>query len=300
MTRAKPIAMAECVSVLRAHMPELVPTLDALVERFAGVVEACERDEFVRFLTLWNPPRLVRACSQLVCDTAEGPMLVRSYDHHPRLFDGVVLGSAWNDASVLAMTDCLWGALDGMNEHGLAVALAFGGRRVVGEGFAAPLIVRYVLETCATAEDAREVLARVPSYMPYTFSVVDAEGEFVTAFLGPGRTPRLVARRAATNHQGAVEWGAYAKQTQSVRRLEAVESLLHESLEREEIVRAFLREPIWRSDYERASGTLYVARYDVGGCELELCWPSERRRVPLAGDGVALSEIVVPLGESRA
>ena len=56
---------------------------------------------------------------------------------------------------VLAMSDCGLGALDGVNAHGLAVAIAFGGRRVVGDGFGIGIVVRYVLEL---AHDVPEAL----------------------------------------------------------------------------------------------------------------------------------------------
>ena len=59
------------------------------------------------------------------------------------------------------MSDCLWGLLDGINDSGLAVSLTFGGRKDVGDGFAIPLVVRYVLETCDTVAEARAALARV-------------------------------------------------------------------------------------------------------------------------------------------
>ncbi|HAJ19087.1 MAG TPA: hypothetical protein DCL95_03350, partial [Rhodospirillaceae bacterium] len=60
-----------------------------------------------------------------------------------------------------------WGVLDGVNEKGLAVSLTFGGRRAVGEGFGIPVILRNILEFCATVEDAAKVLAEVPTHMAY-------------------------------------------------------------------------------------------------------------------------------------
>ena len=60
------------------------------------------------------------------------------------------------------MSDCLWGLLDGMNDAGLAVSLTFGGRRVLGDGFGIPIVVRYLLETCDDVAEAREALARLP------------------------------------------------------------------------------------------------------------------------------------------
>jgi predicted choloylglycine hydrolase len=50
------------------------------------------------------------------------------------------------------MLDCLWGLLDRVNDAGLAISLAFGGRPQVGEGFGIPLVIRYVQETCGSTE----------------------------------------------------------------------------------------------------------------------------------------------------
>ena len=75
---------------------------------------------------------------------------------------------------VLAMSDCGWGAIDGINAAGLSVSLAFGGRTAVGEGFGIPLVLRYSLQTCETTAEAGAVLTRVPSHMSYNVTVLDA------------------------------------------------------------------------------------------------------------------------------
>ena len=71
------------------------------------------------------------------------------------------------------MSDCLWGLLDGMNDAGLAVSLTFGGRACVGDGFGIPLVVRYLLETCATVAEARAALDRVPVNLAHNLTLVD-------------------------------------------------------------------------------------------------------------------------------
>ncbi|MEQ8771116.1 MAG: C45 family peptidase [Phycisphaerales bacterium] len=260
-----------CIDAFRAHMPELVPAFESLLDRLGG------GDDVARFLSLYNPPRVVRACSQLVVESDGRPVILRTYDHHPDLFDGVVLASAWSGRDTLAVTDCLWGALDGVNAEGLAVVLAFGGRKTVGDGFAAPMIVRYLLETCSTTADARLALERLPIAMPYTFVVLDAQGDFVTAFLGPRRTARFVGRRASTNHQGRVEWPAYAKHVESVPRLRLLERILSEPDAAAVARRRFLEPPLWRRDYARASGTLYASALAPRDRTLTLLWPGEQR-----------------------
>ena len=168
-----------------------------------------------------------------------------------------------------------------MNESGLAIALAFGGRDAAGPGFAAPLVARYVLETCATVDEAKDALARVPVYMPYTFVVADRSGSFVTAYTGPDTPTRFVTRRTSTNHQGAVEWPAYCAHTQSVERLNRLESLLTDPPSAAAATDAFLRPPLWRSDYAHASGTLYVALYRPTTGAMTLHWPGQREHFSL-------------------
>ena len=75
-------------------------------------------------------------------------MLVRNYDYAPSRMEGIIWSTRLAERRVIGMSDCLWGLLDGMNDAGLAVSLTFGGRRVLGDGFGIPLVVRYLLETC--------------------------------------------------------------------------------------------------------------------------------------------------------
>ena len=132
-------------------------------------------DLAARFLSHWNPPPLFAACS-LAAWSRERNVLVRNYDYPPTLCDAMVVRSRWNDTAVLAMSDCGIGALDGVNEHGLAVAIAFGGRRVVGDGFGIGIVVRYVLEFAADVPTALEMLARIPVHLAYNVALAGQRG----------------------------------------------------------------------------------------------------------------------------
>ena len=291
--RSRTMDAGLCVRRLREHMPELMPTFERLVGRLEG------GDEVARFLALYDPPRVIRACSQLVLSDKHGPMLIRSYDHHPRLFDGVVLGSCWNGTATLGIADCVWGALDGMNDHGCVVALAFGGRNVEGSGFAAPLVLRYLLEVCESVRDVRAALSRLPVYMPYTFVAVDRSGEFVTAYMSPDRPPSFVTRRTSTNHQGEVEWADYACHTQSVERLRTVECLVGAEDGVEAARRAFLHPPLWRTNYSVGSGTLYVAEYAPAAGFLTLRWPGREEVFGLGDSTCREFAVELPSAVSR-
>jgi predicted choloylglycine hydrolase len=147
-------------------MPEIVPLYDRLCELAGG------GDHAARFLSFYRPPPYLSACSQAIWPGKE-PVLVRNYDYHPQAFDAVVMRTEWMGRAVMGTSDGLWGLVDGMNDAGLALSLTFGGRRVVGDGFGVPLILRYVLQTCETAAEAGAALARVPTHMSYNVTVVD-------------------------------------------------------------------------------------------------------------------------------
>ena len=184
-------------------MPELVDTYEELVAAVGG------GDLEARFLSHWCPPPLLTACSLAVWDR-ERHLLVRSYDYPPLLCDTTVLASTWAGTRVVAMTDCVWGAVDGVNEHGLAVAIAFGGRPVVGTGFGIGLVVRYVLQVASDVREALEVLARVPVQLAYNVALTDASGGGAIAMVGPDRPMTVMAGRTAGNRQGATEWPEHA------------------------------------------------------------------------------------------
>ena len=111
--------------MLARHMPELVDTWEQLVDLADGDATTA------RMLTQWNPPAFLPGCSQAVL-LGDQPALLRNYDYHPDLCERVVLSSRWSARRVLGMSDCLWGLLDGMNDAGLAVSLAYGGRPGTG------------------------------------------------------------------------------------------------------------------------------------------------------------------------
>ena len=255
--------------MLRQYMPDLVPTYERLVELAGG------GDAAARFLSLYRPPPYLSGCSQAVW-LGDEPFLIRNYDYSPRLCEGTVLCSCWNGRRVMAMVDCLWGAVDGMNDAGLVVSLTFGGRRVVGDGFGVPVILRYILEFCETANEAAAVLARVPTHMSYNVTVLDRSGTFRTAFLSPDRRAEIRPLPVATNHQGRVEWHAHARATASLERERYLFFRLADSDETaQDLIDAFQRPPLYSTGYHKGFGTLYTAIYWPWQGRMELRWPEQ-------------------------
>jgi predicted choloylglycine hydrolase len=264
--RARP-SYAVSLQMLRERMPELVPTYERLVELAGG------GDLEARMLSMWRPPCYFTGCSQGVWTRAE-PVLVRNYDYAPTRFDGIILSTAWTGRRVIGTSDSLWGLLDGMNDAGLAVSLAFGGRRVIGEGFGVPLIVRYLLETCETVADAREALERVPCNLAHTLTLVDRDARVLTAYLSPDRGATFRTVAAATNHQEEVEWSEHAALTNSREREHCIARLLADSaVSAERFAASFLEPPLHNHAYSRGFGTLYTAVYRPRRARVTYLWP---------------------------
>jgi predicted choloylglycine hydrolase len=255
---------AVCRRALAEHMPELVPVHERLVELAGG------GDLAARLLSLYRPPGFIVGCSQ-GAHTGGEPLLVRNYDYPADRLEGVVCRTHWSGRRVIGMSDCLWGLLDGMNDSGLAISLTFGGRPDVGDGFAIPLVVRYVLETCDDVAQARRALERIPVHAAQNLTLLDAAGAYLTAYVGPGRAPRFVDVAATTNHQGEVEWPEYAQAIRSEERERRVLDVLHEDRRRFED--AFLEPPLHSTAHERGFGTLYTAAYEPGRGVVRFRWP---------------------------
>ncbi len=252
---------------LAGHMPELVPTWERLVELADGDETAA------RMLTLWNPPAFLPGCSQAVL-TGDTPVLVRNYDYRPDLCERVVYSSAFTGRRVLGMSDCLWGLVDGMNDAGLAVSLAFGGRRGVGEGFGIPLVLRYLLEVAETVADVRAALSGLPVHMAYNITALDRNADAATIFVAPGTDPEVFALPAATNHRGTFpDDPEHARAFRSVQRQQALLHAIQGRPEVDAFVARFLRPPLYNTAYEHGFGTMYTAVYRPAEAVADYVWP---------------------------
>ncbi|HZT55219.1 MAG TPA: C45 family peptidase [Burkholderiaceae bacterium] len=263
----------QCRRALREHMPELVPTWERLVELAGG------GDLEARFLSLWCPPRYITGCSQAVWLDPAGaaePALLRNYDFAPALLEGNWLATNWLGPRVVAMGDCLWGALDGINEAGLAASLSFGGRTVSGAGFGIPLVLRYLLEVAQNTAEAIALLQRVPVSMSYTVTLLDARAEWATVFVAPDRAVEVTRHRAVTNFQHRVEWPEHARATRAQERLACLQQQMDAAAPLPAAIDALLQPPLFQSAWLRGYGTLYSAVYRPRSGGVELLWPGER------------------------
>ena len=199
---------------------------------------------------------------------------MRNYDYPAARAEGIICSTAWTGRRVIGMSDCLWGLLDGVNDAGLAASLTFGGRREVGDGFGIPLVIRYLLETCETVEQAREALARIPVHAAQNVTLLDRTGAVVTACLSPDREPAFSDVPAATNHQRKDDWPDYARATRTFERERYVLELLDApKMTRDAPRRGLLEPPLYSTAFSTGFGTIYTAAYYPAEGRAEYRWP---------------------------
>lgn len=248
------------------NMPELVPVYEQLIALAGG------GDLESRFLSMYCPPAYMSGCSQ-VAWTKGSTSLIRNYDYSLKMFEGTLAYTNYLQP-VIGVTDCTWGLLDGMNASGLAASLTFGGRKVVGEGFGIPIVIRYILEVATSVAEGVAILKRVPVHMAYNVTLVDASGTYSTVYLSPDRSPVVVDTPVATNHQMEVEWGDYASLTQTIERKKFLDEMISSPHETEtSILKRFLHPPLYNTNYEKSFGTLYTIIYRVDTKTIDMLWP---------------------------
>ncbi|MFZ1806290.1 MAG: C45 family peptidase [Cyclobacteriaceae bacterium] len=258
-----------CYTEFKKHMPELLPFYEQLIELAGG------GDLESRFLSMYCPPAYMSGCSQVAWNRGSNA-LIRNYDYSFKMFEGTMLYTNWIQP-VIGVNDSTWGLLDGMNASGLAASLTFGGRKVVGEGFGIPAIIRYILEIATTVEEGIAILNRVPVHMAYNITLMDATGMYSTVYLSPDRAPIVVHTQVATNHQVEVEWGDYATLTGTIERKRFLEEMVASPYETEaSMIRRFLHPPLYNTNFEKSFGTLYTVIYRVNAKTIDVLWPDQQ------------------------
>jgi predicted choloylglycine hydrolase len=261
----------QVIRALEQHMPEIVHNIENMTELAGG------GDHTARFLGQYCPPPFFAACSQAILNSGE-PVLIRNYDYSPRLFDGLIINSRWNKRSVLGMSDCMSGLVDGMNDAGLVISLAFGGRKEVGPGFGIGLVQRYILETCDNVEQAIEALKRIPLQISYNVAILDHDGNHATLALSPDNAPVINQNKVSTNHQPSDRWEKYTDMIETDKRYDYLTDMIsRDDIESTTLTSAFLEEPLFRNSFDSGYGTLYTAAYYPTRKEVHYLWKGHHK-----------------------
>jgi predicted choloylglycine hydrolase len=265
--------IAEGRTALERYMPEMVAIYDRLCHLVGD-------DEIAhRALSGLSPPAVISGCSQTAWLGAGGPALLRNYDFEAAFTTGIMEMTRWFGRRVIAMREAFWGCLDGMNEDGLVVSLTFGGRKAHGRGMAMPMVLRYVLETCRTTQEAVAKLTSIPVFMAQNVTIVDRSGDVATVFVGSDRTPSVTSRFLCTNHQENVSWPEMAAASRSVEREAHLGQLItSNAMTIERLARALLHPPLYTIIEEHGFATLYSAVYRPREGAVDYLWPGRTWR----------------------
>jgi predicted choloylglycine hydrolase len=260
---------AAAVASFAEHMPELVPVMEEL----AASIDLPEAGAVLTQATL-KP--FFAACSQ----TGVAGTLVRNYDFDPAVCSRVISRTEYLRL-VIGMSEFLWGLLDGMNDAGLAVSLTFGGRFVHRPGMSILLVVRYLLETCDTVEQAWERLRRIPMSTAQNLTLVDHE-QTLSVFVGPDIEATRADGACVTNHQLQPVGEEQENDTHTLARLAAITAATETARAAaatgdpdpsRHVVAALLRPPLYNSDYTSGLGTIYTAAYRPTEGRVAYHWP---------------------------
>ena len=152
-----------------------------LLEEFAGYTAALGLPEDAALFHY--SLGVVGACSAVAVRTPQGMRVARNYDYF-----------YWENRRHLIRTlpECgyahigmheglVGGRFDGLNEHGLFVNFNGAGAHPerAEPGISFHLIVRVLLETCRTAEEAANLLLKLPIIEPKSYMLVDPREAFV-------------------------------------------------------------------------------------------------------------------------
>lgn len=233
-----------------------------LWEELCGLSEGAELplEQVLRDYGGYRVPSPRGGCSTIVTSD----YLVRNYDYHPRTYEGRYLLYKPTDHgyATIGPTQRIVGRMDGMNEHGLALAYNFMHRKQPGPGFICNAIGRIVLQTAKNTEEAISLLKEIPHRHSFTYIIVDASGNRKLI----ETTPRAVIVRDAhlcTNHFNVQQ----SENRRVLKESEARMSVLNEEWQADADVQASFnllndtKAGVFVEDYKSWSGTIHTTAY---------------------------------------
>jgi predicted choloylglycine hydrolase len=235
-----------------------------------------------------RPP--IVACSAAMTAAVYG----RNYDNRPRHYSAqfALLQASGSYASI-GSTHELTGRLDGMNEHGLTIGLHRIKKRPRFPGLSADLIVRMVLDQCATTAEAVAKLRQLPHAMQYNYSLLDAHGEASVVEASPGAVAaRKGAWLACTNHFQSTllrPLNPSRGAAQSQQRLSPLETWASGGLSAEQMFTAL----------NRSTSPVFIHGH-FGTLHTIVAEPAKRRvLIGIGGDAAALEEDMLDVSFDR-
>jgi predicted choloylglycine hydrolase len=200
-----------------------------------------------------------RGCSAVMT----GGLYGRNYDYDVRHYDRMLVAVQPKGVHAsIGFSDRFTGRVDGMNEHGLCVGLHMVNQATWQPGLVCILIVRIVLDQCASTREAVALLRLLPHGLGYNYSLIDATGAAAVAEAAPGAFAVREGRQlACANHFQSPELQAYNRRNPgSHRHIGPLEAWARQQPPATELFEALNRSlsPVFDHRYATGSGTLHT------------------------------------------
>ncbi|SEQ15596.1 C45 family autoproteolytic acyltransferase/hydolase [Piscibacillus halophilus] len=190
--------------------------------------------------------------------------MVRNYDFHPFTYDGMFCLYQPTDQgyAVIGPTSRITGRMDGMNEKGLVMGYNFTHRKKTADGFVCYMVGRMILETCATVDEAIELVKSVPHRGAFSYNVLDRKGKTYVIEAGP-RAVEVREANICTNHFEILtdENRRYLKD--SLKRIEVIERHQQDLSEPFSAFKFFndSEAGVFADQYKSWAGTIHTSLY---------------------------------------
>src|SRR5262245_12829340 len=218
----------------------------------------------------------------------------RNYDYSVGKYNSMLMAIQPKGVNAsVGFSDRFTGRVDGMNEHGLCIALHLVNQsKSWRPGLGCILTVRIVLDQCATTAEAVKLLKRLPHGLSFSYSLKDAKGMGAVVEASPLEVVvREGGNLACTNHFQTKKLQMFNRRSAwTYQRLPPLEAWSKAGLSPEQLFRALNRSgsPVFDHRYAFGCGTMHTL----------VCEPASRRLLVGVG-GDATPELIDFLAWTR-
>lgn len=103
--------------------------------------------------------------------------------------------------------------------------------------------------------------------------LMNQDGEHRLVQIAPDRATTVTNLSASVNHQTVADWPEHAAFTKTIERKIYLDNLLeNQDNTSEQLIKSFLKAPLFNRKYKKAFGTIYTAMYQPKYHAIELIW----------------------------